>query len=81
MLRGVAMARGMAWAQRVAGKVRHRPPWPAYEGKARRIALRLVTRLTTDERLLERLARRCWADGQRWWERMRSGDASINRAG
>jgi len=72
---GTAAARGYGWGQEVATKLgrssKPLPPWPEFEGKARAIAMRKVTDLTDDERLLERLARACWADARRRYERLR----------
>jgi len=72
---GTAAARGYGWGQEVAtklgGRTNRLPPWPDFEGKARAIARRKVADLTADERLLERLARACWADARRRYERLR----------
>lgn len=73
-LRGTARARGMAWAQHVATTIPPPSrPWPAFEGRAAAIATRKVTDIAAgDERLLAALARECWADAARWWERQRT---------
>lgn len=65
---GVAGARGMGWADRVAraGRDRRRLWWP-YEGEAAELARRQVDDLTADPALLERLARRCWEEAARRW--------------
>ena len=70
-LRGVAACRGERWADRVAASTEIRDPWPAFEGKARGIAIRWVADLTQDLELRELLATELakWA-AKRWWDRM-----------
>jgi hypothetical protein len=41
-IRGAAECRGDRWAERVARKTKTRQPWPAFDGKCRDIAIRLV---------------------------------------
>jgi hypothetical protein len=68
-LRGVAMSRGNAWADRVA---RDRPldrvrAWPAHDGRAAAIARRLIQGLVGDPRLEGQLAAACAGEAARWW--------------
>jgi len=74
-LEGTARARGYAWADRVAAT---RPellgqPWPPFEGRCAEIARRLVGDEGSDDaELHETLARACWEDAARRWERLRN---------
>lgn len=73
-LGGVAMSRGMRWAERVAVLINPRSmPWPPFEGKAKAIAERLVDGISSDDRVAGELARLCWADAERWWSMRRRG--------
>ncbi len=57
---------GAAWAVFVRRQLDVRKPWPAYEGRAAAIALRLVEKLAPEPRRSE-LARIChWRAGLRW---------------
>lgn len=74
-LGGVAMARGVWWAERVA---RTRPlsrPWWSYEASAA-IARAAVAELAADPRILERFARACWEDAARRWGQLRAASLS-----
>lgn len=62
----LASAIGAAWAVFVRSQIDVRQPWPAYEGRAEEIALRLVQGLAPEPRRSE-LARIChWRAGLRW---------------
>jgi len=57
---------GAAWAVFVRRQLDVRKPWPAYEGRAAAIAMRLVEKLAPEPRRSE-LARIChWRAGLRW---------------
>lgn len=57
---------GVAWALFVRRQVDVRKPWPAFEGRAAAIAMRLVAGLASEPRRTE-LARIChWRAGLRW---------------
>lgn len=68
-LRGCAALRGERWGESVARRVGTRRPWPAFEGRAREVALRKVADLSRDPELLELLAAELaqWA-ARRWGE-------------
>lgn len=72
-LGGVAEARGIWWAERVARKVPCNRQWPPYEGRAAARARELVGNLTRDPRLLEALAVKCAKGAARRWGQLRAG--------
>jgi len=72
---GTAGARGYAWGQQVAAELERRgrtlPPWPAFAGRCREIAMRKIAGLVDDARLLQQLAQACWKDARRRYEQLR----------
>lgn len=66
-MRGVAANRGEVWSTSVAARIARRDPWPAFEGRARELALKKTADLGPDQRLHEQLAIICheWA-ARRW---------------
>ncbi len=84
-LAGVAAARGLLWAERVATafgwelrsgrpvrRGRQLEPWPPFGDKAAVIARRLVHGLTGDAVIAERLAGECHTSAARWWDLLRA---------
>ncbi len=67
-MRGVAQARGHAWARAIAAVIPIVRPWPRTE-RMRAIAMRKVSDLGRDERLLDLLADECVIGAARWWNR------------
>lgn len=70
-LRGVAAARGTMWADRARVQQPGRTAWPSWEaakGRARELVANIAGE---DPRLIERLARCCWEDAARWYEKRR----------
>ncbi len=68
---GTAGARGWQWAQRMTRSIDPATSaWLDYDGApaTREHALHLVGDLTADDRLREKLARRCWAEARHRWE-------------
>lgn len=67
-LRGVAAARGTMWADRARAAGRTMP-WPSWDA-ARARAVEIVANIAgEDPRLLERLARCCFDEAARWFEK------------
>lgn len=70
--------RGHYWAAKVARAVGTVRDWPAFEGKARLVALRWVDDLGGDPATKERRALWCWRWAQFEWERLRDPNAPID---
>ena len=68
--RGQARVVGECWAERICrGALRAKPVWPEHDGKALRIARRLVLTLAKDPRLIDKLAVACNGGAAAWWQR------------